>query len=98
MDKLGNGGKGIAWNTEDEVKGLAALNRTVKDGPAKSRPRIETDIDAAETVLYLAPETNGQVAVKAWAADRKSTRLNSSHVASSYAVYCLKKKKKQYTD
>src|SRR5439155_13160663 len=24
--------------------------------------------------------------------DRKSTRLNSSHVASSYAVFCLKKK------
>src|SRR5215510_5374902 len=28
--------------------------------------------------------------------DRKSTRLNSSHVAISYAVFCLKKKKKQY--
>src|SRR5437660_12268852 len=27
--------------------------------------------------------------------DRKSTRLNSSHVAISYAVFCLKKKKKQ---
>src|SRR5207253_10394645 len=27
-------------------------------------------------------------------ADRKSTRLNSSHVAISYAVFCLKKKKK----
>src|SRR5690625_6820086 len=26
-------------------------------------------------------------------ADRKSTRLNSSHVAISYAVFCLKKKK-----
>src|SRR5699024_6915654 len=26
--------------------------------------------------------------------DRKSTRLNSSHVSSSYAVFCLKKKKK----
>src|SRR6266511_3027902 len=26
--------------------------------------------------------------------DRKSTRLNSSHVKSSYAVFCLKKKKK----
>src|SRR5690625_5386146 len=25
-------------------------------------------------------------------ADRKSTRLNSSHVANSYAVFCLKKK------
>src|SRR5437870_8630486 len=29
------------------------------------------------------------------AEDRKSTRLNSSHVAISYAVFCLKKKKKQ---
>src|SRR5690606_39725116 len=28
------------------------------------------------------------------AADRKSTRLNSSHVKISYAVFCLKKKKK----
>src|SRR5690625_5394951 len=30
--------------------------------------------------------------------DRKSTRLNSSHVAISYAVFCLKKKKKQDKD
>src|SRR5690625_5409923 len=29
--------------------------------------------------------------------DRKSTRLNSSHVAISYAVFCLKKKKKHET-
>src|SRR3989442_10832617 len=29
--------------------------------------------------------------------DRKSTRLNSSHVRISYAVFCLKKKKKQST-
>src|SRR5207302_11064248 len=29
------------------------------------------------------------------AEDRKSTRLNSSHVKISYAVFCLKKKKKQ---
>src|SRR5690625_5556149 len=28
--------------------------------------------------------------------DRKSTRLNSSHVAISYAVFCLKKKKNNY--
>src|SRR5205814_7259714 len=33
----------------------------------------------------------GQVAV----GDRKSTRLNSSHLGISYAVFCLKKKKKQ---
>src|SRR5207249_11524416 len=29
------------------------------------------------------------------ATDRKSTRLNSSHVSISYAVFCLKKKKKK---
>src|SRR5215510_15603426 len=29
--------------------------------------------------------------------DRKSTRLNSSHVAISYAVFCLKKKKNPHT-
>src|ERR1039458_10665361 len=28
--------------------------------------------------------------------DRKSTRLNSSHLGISYAVFCLKKKKKTY--
>src|SRR5690625_6683645 len=31
------------------------------------------------------------------AGDRKSTRLNSSHVAISYAVFCLKKKKETNT-
>src|SRR3989454_7296654 len=30
--------------------------------------------------------------------DRKSTRLNSSHLVISYAVFCLKKKKKQNTE
>src|SRR5437588_6048863 len=30
-------------------------------------------------------------------ADRKSTRLNSSHTVISYAVFCLKKKKKKRT-
>src|SRR5437899_7546026 len=29
--------------------------------------------------------------------DRKSTRLNSSHLGISYAVFCLKKKKKKIT-
>src|SRR5947207_8986306 len=33
--------------------------------------------------------------VQAHAIDRKSTRLNSSHTVISYAVFCLKKKKKK---
>src|SRR2546427_12736141 len=32
------------------------------------------------------------------ARDRKSTRLNSSHSQISYAVFCLKKKKKKYSN
>src|SRR5438876_9397785 len=41
--------------------------------------------DSLETVLFLPPRTP----------DRKSTRLNSSHPSISYAVFCLKKKKKK---
>src|SRR5690554_7409608 len=36
----------------------------------------------------------GLVTSEAFSLDRKSTRLNSSHVRISYAVFCLKKKKK----
>src|SRR5699024_12253730 len=34
--------------------------------------------------------------LKARSRDRKSTRLNSSHVSISYAVFCLKKKRNKY--
>src|SRR5207249_9957451 len=39
--------------------------------------------------------TFGNVPVGSSEEDRKSTRLNSSHVSISYAVFCLKKKKEQ---
>src|SRR2546421_5144845 len=41
-------------------------------------------------------QTRGTIARSAreWNRDRKSTRLNSSHDQISYAVFCLKKKKK----
>ena len=81
-DKLGNGGKGIGWDTRDEVNGLLELNYPVDgNGPASGRPRIETDIDAAEVILYLAPETNGEVAVKAWKALGKVTGRDHTHLA-----------------
>src|SRR5207253_10963379 len=46
----------------------------------------------AEADCSPAPPTSEAAAV-APMRDRKSTRLNSSHVAISYAVFCLKKKK-----
>jgi nitrate reductase alpha subunit len=76
MAKVGNGGKGISWNTEHEVKFLAELNG--RNGEA---PRIETDIDACEVILALAPETNGEVAVKAWKALSEVTGRDHTHLA-----------------
>ena len=82
MSRIGNGGKGIAWNTEDEVRALAELNGAVTEpGATQGLPRIVTDIDAAETVMMLAPETNGQVAVKAWEALSKITGREHAHLA-----------------
>src|SRR2546426_2246851 len=40
--------------------------------------------------------TNGEPAEEGQRRDRKSTRLNSSHLVISYAVFCLKKKKITY--
>src|SRR5688572_24876899 len=54
-------------------------SRTLKKSPGK---KIELAPDAVSLVKRLKP-------------DRKSTRLNSSHSQISYAVFCLKKKKKQ---
>src|SRR5256885_7407711 len=40
-----------------------------------------------------APDRAPAASVRAFHTDRKSTRLNSSHLVISYAVFCLKKKK-----
>src|SRR5262245_64497214 len=53
---------------------------------------------AAAIAVKCAADTREQLAVAVAAAtarDRKSTRLNSSHLGISYAVFCLKKKKKK---
>src|SRR5256885_5101945 len=65
--------------------------------------RVESDIDARDLHFTLrvhlhfdqGSHVSQEAAMhgKAVAADRKSTRLNSSHLVISYAVFCLKKKK-----
>jgi len=82
MNKIGNGGKGIAWNTQTEVRQLGELSGLVTaEGVTCGMPKIETDIDACEMILQLAPETNGHVAVKAWQALGKQTGLDHTHLA-----------------
>ena len=81
LETIGNGGKGIAWNTQSEMDLLRKLNYTKAEGPAKGQPKLETAIDAAEMILTLAPETNGQVAVKAWKALSEITGREHAHLA-----------------
>src|SRR5690349_21948950 len=56
---------------------------------SRPRPRAPADLRPAAAHPVAAGVGAGG------AEDRKSTRLNSSHVEISYAVFCLKKKKKK---
>src|SRR5207253_7323940 len=71
-------------------------------------PQISTKASNAASASFLVSaiqiSCSARLAFGCWlfgsllstlAVDRKSTRLNSSHVAISYAVFCLKKKKKK---
>src|SRR5690625_5940018 len=65
---------------------LAAANVDLETPPGAERLDVGDAAELAETVAERLPEVDALI-------DRKSTRLNSSHVAISYAVFCLKKKK-----
>src|SRR2546430_4424340 len=59
------------------------------------RIRLVLGVTVTETTLAVLPppQPPDKNTHRAASADRKSTRLNSSHSQISYAVFCLKKKK-----
>src|SRR5690606_41525657 len=61
-----------------------------RSGFRRQRHWLAGGVTAMQTINRLLPAAQRQIT----APDRKSTRLNSSHVKISYAVFCLKKKKK----
>src|SRR5256885_10019349 len=49
-----------------------------------------------DTIPITMRQQRAALGFRAHSGDRKSTRLNSSHLVISYAVFCLKKKKTEY--
>src|SRR2546426_5344036 len=60
--------------------------------PPRGGPRTDPDRVVAALLSHGGGRSQGGTV-----ADRKSTRLNSSHLVISYAVFCLKKKKNRLT-
>src|SRR2546427_7236291 len=72
----------------DELTSDANTKKTPPSATAKLTVPVPA-LSSAPSRLAAAPRAQFTVA------DRKSTRLNSSHSQISYAVFCLKKKKKE---
>src|SRR5574337_1412572 len=69
---------------------------TVRQADRLATRGLDADFIAESPRVQSAMEATVELSqvIKAVKADRKSTRLNSSHHSISYAVFCLKKKKK----
>jgi nitrate reductase alpha subunit len=81
MTKLGNNIKGIDWNTDQEYEELKKCNYTVKEpGVSFGMPSLEEDIAVCDSVMRMAPETNGEVAHKSWSALSKKTGIDHHHL------------------
>src|SRR3989454_2158847 len=61
----------------------------------RSAPRAGDPADSLGSGLRPGTRPSARCGASRREADRKSTRLNSSHLVISYAVFCLKKKKKK---
>src|SRR5436190_8520963 len=76
-------------SNEDECRGNLRDRRQRESCGLKSEADPERQSEFPAHQLVNRPRTSGRRI-----RDRKSTRLNSSHTVISYAVFCLKKKKK----
>src|SRR3712207_8891694 len=87
--------KSIHFDTTEKLqafieKKVAKLEKTYED---IQKVEVQLKVVKPATAMNKSVSITVDVAGKALFADRKSTRLNSSHANISYAVFCLKKKK-----
>src|SRR2546422_5444692 len=76
-----------------------AANGRNRDGPVHRAAEVSHRATTRDTTSYrkCTPKVRSSRLTRSSLPDRKSTRLNSSHGYISYAVFCLKKKKKKKT-
>jgi nitrate reductase alpha subunit len=80
--KPGVGSKGLMWTAEEEYAELKQKLGTVSGpGVSQGMPLLETGRQVAETILMLAPETNGATAMKSWGPLEKRTGLSLTHLS-----------------
>src|SRR5438874_5977784 len=72
---------------------VAQVDLHAGDGATNLLGLADQIVALMRDILQQSADSHLVVAVSALKRDRKSTRLNSSHVEISYAVFCLKKKK-----
>jgi nitrate reductase / nitrite oxidoreductase, alpha subunit len=78
----GVGSKGIMWPAAEEYEALKTILGTVSEpGITQGMPSLSTARQAAETILALAPETNGAVAVRSWQGVERKTGLSLRHLS-----------------
>jgi nitrate reductase alpha subunit len=77
----GVGAKGVMWHADAETEALKTALGKVTEGIAQGQPIMKTEKQAAETILMLAPETNGATAVKSWETLEKRTGMSLRHLS-----------------
>src|SRR5207302_7141653 len=89
LEKLGSGGMGDVYLAEDMRLGRKVALKLLVEDLTENRERL----GRFDQEAYAASALNHPNILTVYEIDRKSTRLNSSHVKISYAVFCLKKKR-----
>ena len=78
----GIGAHGLSWKVDDYYDEMKASGKTEEWG-GKTYPSLSEAKDAAEVILKLAPETNGEMAFRAFAAEEKKVGLPLTDLAAA---------------
>src|SRR5699024_8839200 len=101
-DRVGTGPLPDAWfglvqRTSSTVLEVGRPPSAAVTSARKERITLVTSFGRSNIGRWPVWRTSARCSGRSTESDRKSTRLNSSHVSISYAVFCLKKKKRSIT-